>query len=643
MGEHSRRLIQREDEAFPRDIEFWTCPTTGLVVPKRPVANVQWRSDLLAKASKDEGFQKDLYTACALSPLFWINAFVWTYRQKKADPIRGEVPVTGNDANVPFITWEIQDDAIKTIHTCMDVQGKGTAQDFLINKSRDMGASWIILTMFHHPWLFVDNVNLLWVSATAADVDMHPTNNPDTLFWKHDYINHWLPQWMRPPIHRRNMHIGNKLRGNSLDGEATTGNVGRGGRRTAIGFDEFAAVEDGEGMLEASSDTTSCRGFNSTPKGPGTAFTNMYKQVLAGTKEVKLITLPWWEHPEKGYGRRLITQNDGTKKFTSDWYEAECRRRSSVREIAQNLDMDHMDSGSRYFDGPVVARHRSSYEQEPVATGRLDFVKRQNLDDATAAIMQKDLRKIRWSPTHKRRPWGLWVRLIDRRPDQAYNYIIGADISNGQGASNSVLSVRCKETGEKVAEFACADTAPHDLARLAAIAGMWFGSKKGGYAMIVPEANGPGGIFIKELVKIGYPNVYLERRQGTVDNATGKRYGWHSSKETKGLLLGTYRRELSRDTFINPSKLALAELEEYIVYDSGTIGPAKLLKESEGARAAHGDRVIADALTCIGDEVMSGSEPTEPAEPSNSYAARRRKRKARARSRDRWAPRNRRR
>lgn len=644
MGEHSKRLIQREDEAFPRDVEFWKCPDTGLTVPKRPVANVQWRSALLARAAKDEGLQKDLYTASAISPLFWINTFVWTYRQKKADPIRGEVPVTGNDANVPFITWDIQDDAIKTIHTCMDVKGNGTAQDFLINKSRDMGASWIILTMFHHPWLFVDNVNLLWVSATAADVDMHPTNNPDTLFWKHDYINAWLPTWMRPPIHRRNMHIGNKLRGNSLDGEATTANVGRGGRRTAIGFDEFAAVEDGEGMLEASSDTTSCRGFNSTPKGPGTAFTSMYKQVLAGEKEVKLITLPWWEHPEKGHGRSLLTEKDGSKKFTSPWYESECRRRSSHKEIAQNLDMDHMDSGSRYFDGPVVARHRSSYMQEAASTGKLDFAKRQNMDETIAAVMQRDLVKVRWNPTTRLRPWRLWIRLIDRRPDQAYNYIIGVDISNGQGASNSTMSVRCKETGEKVAEFADADTAPHDLARLAAIAGVWFGSKRGGFALIIPESNGPGGIFIKELVKLGYPNIYLERRQGTADDKTTTKYGWHSSRDTKELLLGTYRRELSRDTFINPSKEALAETEEYIYYETGTIGPAKLMKENESARATHGDRVIADALTCIGDEVTSGSEADAPREPSNSYAARRRKRKARAKSgKDRWAARPRRR
>ena len=607
-----------------------------MVVPKTIEENIAWRRDTLAKAMEDKGYQEHIYTICGLSPIVWINLFVWTYRQKRADPIRGEIPVTGNDAHVPFVTWPVQDRAILDVQTCMDVQGAGTAGDCLINKSRDMGATWLIITVFHHAWLFVDNVNLLWVSATASDVDQHPTSNPGTILWKHDYINHWLPAWMKPPIHRRQMHIGNKLRGNSLDGEATTGNVGRGDRRTAIGFDEFAAVEDGEGMLEASSDTTSCRVFNSTPKGPGTAFTNIYKHIKAGTKQVKLIELPWWEHPEKGYGRELVEDEHGNKKYTSPWYRAECRRRSSPKEIAQNLDMDHMDSGSRFFDGPVLARHRSSYAAKPLSEVSIDFRRRMNEDEMRGAIMGKALSSIRCHRTVKHRPWKLWIHLPHSRPDPAYNYIIGVDISNGQGMSNSVMSVRCKETGEKVAEFADANTPPHELARLCAIAGIWFGSKAGGYALVVPERNGPGATFIKELDKLGYGNIYLERRQGTVSDKATQKYGWHSSETSKPILLGVYRRELARDTFINPCEEALSESEEYIYYESGSIGPARLLNESANARATHGDRVIADALTCIGDEEVTSAEADEPEMPATSYAARRRKRKASQRSQDRW-------
>ena len=50
--------------------------------------------------------------------------------------------------------------------------------------------------------------------------------------------------------------------------------------------------------------------------GPGTAFTKVYTAARAGTKDVKLITLPWWEHPDKGRHRRLVVQEDGSKKYT---------------------------------------------------------------------------------------------------------------------------------------------------------------------------------------------------------------------------------------------------------------------------------------------------------------------------------------
>lgn len=610
-------------------------------MPKDLTANLEWRTKLLRDAANDEGYQKDLYTACSISPLFWINAFVWTFRQKITNLDTGrDRPVTGDEAHVPFVTWEVQDDAIDSLEKCMSIRSKEGGQDCLINKSRDMGATWIIVGVFHHAWTFVDNVNILWVSATASDVDMHPTINPDTIFYKHDYINYWMPTWMKPAIHRRNMHMGNQLRGNSLDGEATTENVGRGGRRTVIGFDEFAAVEDGEGMLSASSDTTACRVFNSTPKGPGTAFTNIYKHAIAGTKQVKLIQLPWWEHPEKGNKRELIDKpgSDGEKVYTSPWYRAECARRSSPQEIAQNLDMDHMDSGSRFFDGPVIARHKSTYKQDPELECVLDFKGRLRPDEQEAIILEKKWDKIAINRSAKVRPWKFWIRLPGGRPDQTFNYIIGCDISNGQGASNSTASVRCKETGEKVAMFCDANTPPHDFARIVAAAGMWFGSRdNGGFALVVPEANGPGGIFIRELDRIGYPNIYLERREGTINDKQGTKYGWHSSRERKAILLGVYRRELARDDFINHDEASLAEAEEYIYYEAGSIGPARLINENDQARSAHGDRVIGDALTCIGAEEIADAKVKEPTAPSNSYASRRRRRRqAAADKANRW-------
>jgi hypothetical protein len=68
------------DPHFPQTPRLWTCPLTGMQVPKDPAANLQWRAELLAAAENDPELQQDLYTACSQSVLFFVNAFCFTLR-----------------------------------------------------------------------------------------------------------------------------------------------------------------------------------------------------------------------------------------------------------------------------------------------------------------------------------------------------------------------------------------------------------------------------------------------------------------------------------------------------------------------------------------------------------------------------------
>ena len=40
---------------FPREDEFWTCPKTGLIVPKREAANIAYREKIITAAENDKG------------------------------------------------------------------------------------------------------------------------------------------------------------------------------------------------------------------------------------------------------------------------------------------------------------------------------------------------------------------------------------------------------------------------------------------------------------------------------------------------------------------------------------------------------------------------------------------------------------
>jgi len=62
--------------------------------------------------------------------------------------------------------------------------------------------------------------------------------------------------------------------------------------------------------------------------------------------------------------------------------------------------------------------------------------------------------------------------------------VVAVDISAGTGASNSVIVVGDKKTGEKVAEFASPYLKPHELAKLAVAIGKWFKGQNGRNALI---------------------------------------------------------------------------------------------------------------------------------------------------------------
>ncbi|KKN71914.1 hypothetical protein LCGC14_0415600 [marine sediment metagenome] len=562
-------------EPFPDVPKIWTDPVTGLKVPKCLDENLEWRINLIKRAEKDPILQNDLMAACSASILFWFNAFVWTFRQFDVDPITNS-PVPAKMPNMPFITWEVQDGSILNIEDAIN-----SGYDLGFKKSRDMGASWIDLGTFHHQWLFYPDTMLLELSRVEDYVDLR--GNMKALFQKHDYINEWLPDWMVPPgcrpgeKHRKKMHMKNALNKSVIDGEATTANAASGDRRKAVLLDEFAKVDNGQAIRSATADVTPCRIVNSTPCGAGTE----YSRWLA-SGQIKVIRLPWYEHPEKGVGRRVI-QNDITGEYsiTSPWYENEQKRRSP-KEMAQEIDMNDIESGSTVFDVRIVENHKALFARPPKIKMKVAFDRMIPNAQIPEIIRSRRLSKIK---THRTvgGPLLLWVNLINGRLDQTKHYTIGIDISKGQGASNTVFSILCNETGEKVGEWADANTPPHEAARIAVAIALWVGGacpKR--IPFVIWEMNGdPGLNFSREIVtNLRYPYYYRHVDEKTVVAKKTRKPGWHSNSSTKPLLLGQYNTILSQGGYINHSEIALTEATYYINYKDGGMGPAALYEES---------------------------------------------------------------
>jgi hypothetical protein len=596
---------------FPNQPVIWTCPKTGLKVPKAIHENLEYRARLLRDADSDPQFQNDLWAACRDSLLFWVNAFVYTLKLREIND-EGQQRLREDGSNAPFVTWEIQDRHLLAIEGAIRDQ-----HDLLTDKSRDMGASWDHILVFEHQFLFrTDPVFFLEMSRTEEYVDGR--DNPKSLFYKHRYIRKWLPTWMVPPIKDVTMSFTNLATNSRIDGESTNQNAASGDRRDALLLDEFAKVDAGQMIRKSTGDVAQCRLVNSTPAGPGTEYTKWKK-----SGKIKVFTMPWWEHPEKGKGRYVV-QDEVTHawKIRSKWYDFESERRSP-QEMAQELDMDDIGSGSTFFDAHPIEQHRALFAKPATFTRGFDFLRNVAQDAMPGIIARKQIDQINIAKTGS---WRFWSANVGGRPDQTKNYIFGVDISKGQGASNSVVSVLCAETREKIAEFADANVPPYDLARIVSAAAIWFGgARSGGHPLVIWEANGPGWDFGRVFVKtLQYPNYYVDKAAGTVTEKTGKRYGWHSTKEKKEQTLGILRRAYAHAGIINHSAEALDEALTYVYYDSGGLGPAEFVKESESAQLTHGDRVIADMLMLLGVEDAPTGKPVEPLPPGRSIGERKR-------------------
>lgn len=514
---------------------------------------------------------------CSRDLLFYINTFCFIYEPRP----KGE-----HSKILPFITYkEFQDEVVDRIDLAIS---KG--EDLVIEKSRDVGATWMCITALEHRFHFKPMESFLMLSRIDDLVDK--TEDPRALFWKIDFIHRHQPKWMMPRLNRQKNHLLNMDNGSTIDGAATTGEAATGDRRTAIFLDEFAKVPEGQKMLGSTRDATRCRIFNSTHAGQGTAFHDLTK-----TCPNKL-RLHWSSHPEKNQG--LYYDKQGRKR--SPWYDEQCRRSPHPGEIKQNLDIDVLGSNSEFFDGQALQEYMDKYVTAPLHIGELDLLPGENKASGFNARKNGRL-KLWFSPDP-----------VTKRPPKS-KYCMGIDVSAGTGASNSVISIGNMITKEKIAEYTNPLARPEYLAQMALALAEWFSDADGNGAYMIWEANGgPGHNFGSVVMDSGYRNVYYRTNESSLTKRVSDVAGWFSTIETKMTVLGELRRAMKAEEFVNRSKEALDEYQYYIFLASGCVGHAKSesTEDASGARANHGDHTMADALMWKG---MKGVEAPVRPEP----------------------------
>lgn len=207
------------------------------------------------------------------SCLDFINRFCFTYDPRnKIDKV---LPFELFPKQIDFISW-LWDRYVKR-------------ENGIVDKCRDVGATWCVIAFYVWLILFHDNVSCGLFTYKASECDR--LGDISTLFGKIRFLLKRLPRLFISGIESNLMYIKNVINDSDIAG-ASGDNPGRGGRRTIFIKDESAFYQHAE-MIEASlSETSDCIIDVSTHAGTNTVFYNKISSSI-----IPVFTFDWWENP----------------------------------------------------------------------------------------------------------------------------------------------------------------------------------------------------------------------------------------------------------------------------------------------------------------------------------------------------------
>ena len=241
---------------------------------------------------------------------------------------------TGKLSTMPFSLFPRQREFIEFLYSCLIEEADG-----LVEKSRDMGATWLCVAFSAWMFLFIDEVSVGWGSRKAMQVDR--IGDMSSIFEKLRMMLRTIPNVFKPKHFGDDnmafMKVHSAFSNSSITGESGD-DIGRGGRTRIYFKDESAHYEHPESIEAALGDTTRVQIDISSVNGLNNVFHRKREagvEWVPGAKAVKgrtnVFVMDWRDHPLK----------------TQEWYDT--RRQTAVDNgllhlFAQEVDRDYSAS-----------------------------------------------------------------------------------------------------------------------------------------------------------------------------------------------------------------------------------------------------------------------------------------------------------
>ena len=486
--------------------------------PKTHKESLIFRAKLLAKCGADSMFQAKVKELFFRDILFAFNVFFYTLDVRKRP-----------EHHRCFCTYGYQDETIIDLYNA--IQGQ---EDIVVEKSRDMGCSWMVILVYLYCWLDPRGGGDFLLGSRIIDY-VDKKGDMRTLFEKVRYGLYKLPVWLRPKgfIMRKHDYYArliNPETGATITGESNNPNFSTGGRYTSALFDEFAKWENTDASAwMAAGDATPCRIAVSTANGAS----GQYYQLVTDGKTKKVV-LHWSRHPEKGEGLYCaypkpleagdIVDEHNWMGLRGVWYDKQCERRNDL-EVAQELDINYIGAGYPYFTGRAMSRLQVLLKatKEPKKLLGLEYGSFE-----LAETDQKDDALFVYEP-----------------PDKDCQYIVAVDVAEGkEGGDYSVVKVLNRFTLSTDASF-YTHVDEVQLSRYVVAITKYYtfdGQEEPWWAV---ETNSLG-LAVFDLCNEIYdlPNPFMMPKFDTVKQSASYRKGWWTATESRRVLTSGIMRWL---------------------------------------------------------------------------------------------------
>lgn len=574
------------------------------LVPRDPIANLQWRNRCRERAMVDKRFRDALWQAAMSDVCFFMAAFCWGYDPRARHKI------------VPFIPYSHQQSVFVAMDEAINTaEREERSVDVILDKARAQGGTFGYLWVDLRRWLRDPMFSAGYVTRNEDLIDSK--SDSSTVLWKVAWAIERLPFWMRPSYER---HLGqhtfiNNDNGSLLRGYSAGQDVAAGGRATVFTVDEagardFVAGGKDEAVQESIQDVTNCVRLVSARYVDSGVFHNACENPDTKKNGVHLI-LDWKDHPSQSKHSYIVREgivaaikpedqaavNEYHKGIPdlrtrlerkgfkyeglvrSPWYDSRCLRPTATpRLIASQLDRNPRGAVGKVFASDLLDRMKRTHCKGPVWVGNPVFDS--ETCKLTGLIPREDgLLK-------------LWFRPgIDNSPPPG-PFTAGCDISSGGvGAysSNSVLTALDDRTGEQMLEYTIKGLEPRPFARRVVGLCMWLKN-----ALLGWEDSGVSGGFAKEIMEVlYYGNVFFRNVTQLGSQKKSRKPGWPCRDADKADMFEMMALAMEQGKFTPRSEEMIVELGEYEWEGSSIVhAPSK----NKGATEKnHADRAISAA------------------------------------------------